>query len=80
MADYAYQLKFVVAAPQDLEEIENILKETGAARSQVVLMPEGTDAETLRDRGRWLADICKRTRFRYGPRLHIDLYGNQRGV
>ncbi|HTD44800.1 MAG TPA: 7-carboxy-7-deazaguanine synthase QueE [Bryobacteraceae bacterium] len=80
MADYAYQLKFVVAAPDDLEEIENILKETGADRSRVVLMAEGTDTETLRDRGRWLADICKREKFRYGPRLHIDLYGNQRGV
>ena len=80
MADYAYQLKFVVAAPEDLEEIENILKETGADRSRVVLMAEGTDAETLRGRGRWLADICKREKFRYGPRLHIDLYGNQRGV
>jgi 7-carboxy-7-deazaguanine synthase len=80
MADYAYQLKFVVAAPEDLEEIESILKETGADRGRVVLMPEGTDTETLRDRGRWLAEICKRERFRYGPRLHIDLYGNQRGV
>jgi len=80
MADYAYQLKFVVAAPEDLEEIENILKDTGADRRRVVLMPEGTDTETLRDRGRWLADICKREKFRYGPRLHIDLYGNQRGV
>ena len=80
MADYAYQLKFVVAAPGDLEEIENILKETGADRSRVVLMAEGTDTETLRDRGRWLAEICKREKFRYGPRLHIDLYGNQRGV
>jgi len=80
MADYAYQLKFVVAAPEDLVEIENILKETGAERSRVVLMPEGTDTATLRERGRWLADICKREKFRYGPRLHIDLYGNQRGV
>ena len=80
MADYAYQLKFVVAAPEDLEEIENILKETGADRTRVVLMPEGTDTETLRDRGRWLAEICKRERFRYGPRLHIDLFGNRRGV
>jgi 7-carboxy-7-deazaguanine synthase len=80
MADYAYQLKFVVAAPEDLEEIETILKETGADRSRVVLMAEGTDTETLRDRGRWLAEICKREKFRYGPRLHIDLYGNQRGV
>jgi 7-carboxy-7-deazaguanine synthase len=80
MADYAHQLKFVVAAPEDLGEIEHILEETGADRSNVVLMPEGTDAATLRERGRWLADICKRERFRYGPRLHIDLYGNQRGV
>jgi 7-carboxy-7-deazaguanine synthase len=80
MADYPYQLKFVVAAPEDLEEIENILRETGADRDRVVLMPEGTDAETLRRRGRWLADICKREKFRYGPRLHIDLYGDQRGV
>ena len=80
MADYAYQLKFVVAAPEDVEEIESVLRETGADRSRVVLMPEGTDIETLRNRGRWLADICKREKFRYGPRLHIDLYGNQRGV
>lgn len=80
MAEYAYQLKFVVAAPEDLGEIENILKETGADRSRVVLMPEGTDTATLRDRGRWLAEICKRERFRLGPRLHIDLYGNRRGV
>jgi len=80
MADYAHQLKFVVAAPEDLKEIGNILEETGADRSRVVLMPEGTDAATLRERGRWLAEICKRERFRYGPRLHIDLYGNQRGV
>jgi 7-carboxy-7-deazaguanine synthase len=80
MADYAYQLKFVVAAPEDLDEVGNILKETGADRSRVVLMPEGTDTGMLRDRGRWLADICKREKFRFGPRLHIDLYGNQRGV
>jgi 7-carboxy-7-deazaguanine synthase len=80
MADYAYQLKFVVAAPEDLKEIESVLRETGADRGRVVLMPEGTDTGTLRDRGRWLADICKREKFRYGPRLHIDLYGNQRGV
>jgi 7-carboxy-7-deazaguanine synthase len=80
MADYDYQLKFVVAAPEDLGEIQDILKETGADRGRVVLMPEGTDSETLRKRSRWLAEICKRERFRLGPRLHIDLYGNQRGV
>ncbi len=42
MAEYPYQLKFVVSDPDDLAEIETILTETDADRSRVVLMPEGT--------------------------------------
>ena len=80
MAEYPYQLKFVVADPGDLAEVETILKETNADRDRVVLMPEGTNSETLSERARWLVEICKRGGFRYGPRLHIDIYGNQRGV
>ena len=60
MADYTYQLKFVVTAPEDMAEIEKIVDETGADRSRVVLMPEGIDAETIRERARWLVDLCKR--------------------
>jgi len=80
MAEYPYQLKFVVSDPDDLTEIEAILKETNADRSRVLLMPEGTSSEALSERARWLVEICKREGFRYGPRLHIDIYGNQRGV
>ncbi len=80
MAEYPYQLKFVVSDPVDLEEIETILSETDADRSRVVLMPEGTSSDTLNERARWLVNICKRVHFRYGPRLHIDIYGNKRGV
>jgi 7-carboxy-7-deazaguanine synthase len=80
MAEYPYQLKFVVSDPGDLTETEAILKETGADRSRVLLMPEGTSTKVLNERARWLVEICKREGFRYGPRLHIDIYGNQRGV
>lgn len=80
MGDYEYQLKFVVARPEDLAEIEVMIDETGADRGRVVLMPEGIDAATLQERSRWLVEICKRENFRYGPRLHIDLFGNLRGV
>ena len=80
MAEYPYQLKFVVSDPGDMQEIEAIHTETDADRSRVILMPEGTDAETLHERARWLVDICKQQRFRYGPRLHINLFGNRRGV
>jgi 7-carboxy-7-deazaguanine synthase len=80
MAAYPYQLKFVIEAPEDLAEVERIVTETEADRNRVILMPEGTDVGKLSERARWLAEICKTTHFRYGPRLHIDLYGNLRGV
>jgi len=80
MSEYAYQLKFVVSAESDLEEIEKIIEETGADRSRVMLMAEGTNVETIYERAQWLVEVCKRERFRYSPRLHIDLWGDKRGV
>lgn len=77
---YPYQLKFVLADPGDLAQVRAIVEETGAARSRVLLMPEGVDAGSLAERGRWLAEICKREGFRFTPRLHIELWGNRRGV
>jgi len=80
MHEYPYQLKFVVSAPEDLVEIGGILEGTGADRARVLLMAEGIDAATIRERARWIAEIAKREGFRYSPRLHIDLWGNRRGV
>jgi len=80
MREYEYQLKFVVSAPEDLVEIGGILEGTGANRNRVLLMAEGTDAATIRERARWIAEIAKREGFRYSPRLHIDLWGDRRGV
>ena len=78
-AEYPYQLKFVVTQPEDLEEIEAGVQATGAARDHVLLMPEGTDPEVVRERGRWISELCKQEGFRYSPRLHVDLWGDQRG-
>jgi len=80
MAEYDYQLKFVVASPEDMAEIAGMLEEIRADRSRVVLMAEGTTSDVIRGRAPWLAEICKREGFRYSPRLHIDLWGNRRGV
>jgi 7-carboxy-7-deazaguanine synthase len=80
MKEYDYQLKFVVSSSDDLPEIEKIVKETKADRARVLLMPEGTTIEAIYERAKWLVEICKRERFRYSPRLHIDIYGDQRGV
>jgi 7-carboxy-7-deazaguanine synthase len=80
MSEYQYQLKFVVASPEDMGEIAKMLEEIQADRSRVVLMAEGTTSDVIHERAAWLAEICKREGFRYSPRLHIDLWGNRRGV
>jgi len=78
--EYAYQLKFVVTSPGDLEEIAEIRNHLSAEPARIVLMPEGTTRELLRERGLWLAEVCKTRGYRYSPRLHIDLWGDRRGV
>jgi 7-carboxy-7-deazaguanine synthase len=80
MERYPHQLKFVIAKAGDLTEVRALLEKLGADRDRVILMPEGTDREVLRERSLWLAEICKQEGFRFSPRLHVELYGNQRGV
>ncbi|MBZ5608995.1 MAG: 7-carboxy-7-deazaguanine synthase QueE [Acidobacteriia bacterium] len=77
---YPYQLKFVIVEPGDLAQVRAMVEEIGAAKGRVLLMAEGIDAAALAERGRWLAEIAKREGYRFTPRLHIDLWGNRRGV
>jgi 7-carboxy-7-deazaguanine synthase len=57
MRSYEHQLKFVVSDPGDMDEIRSLLDQLGADRSKVILMPEGVEAEVLRERSVWLAEI-----------------------
>jgi 7-carboxy-7-deazaguanine synthase len=79
---YPYQFKFVVARPPDIEELEDMLAalDRDVPRHKVLLMPEGTSLEKIRSRAGWLAELCKARGYRYAHRLHIELYGNQRGT
>ena len=79
ISEYGYQLKFVIRDPGDLQEIEKMIEQIGADRGTVVLMAEGTTREVIANRAGWIAEICKKEGFRYSPRLHIDLWGNERG-
>jgi len=82
LAGYGYQLKFVVAQPADVDEIEVMLTVLGGdiPRAKVLLMPEGVTVEALRAKAGWLGELCKARGYRYAPRLHIELYGNKRGT
>jgi 7-carboxy-7-deazaguanine synthase len=76
-----FQLKFVVSGERDLEEIDALLMQLRHWQpDDVLLMPEGVDPATLASRAGWISDVCKRTGYRYCPRLHVELYGNKRGT
>jgi 7-carboxy-7-deazaguanine synthase len=79
---YPYQFKFVVARPEDVEELEHMLAvlHREIPRHKVLLMPEATTLEKMRTRAGWLGELCKARGYRYAHRLHIELYGNRRGT
>lgn len=67
--------KLVVVSKDDLAEIERL----AFPKERVILMPEGTDATTLAERSRWLAEQCTKTGYRLGARLHVHIWGAERG-
>jgi 7-carboxy-7-deazaguanine synthase len=76
-----FQLKFVICEERELAEIEALLKQLkNWSPADVLLMPEGVEGEALAARSVWVAELCKRTGYRFCPRLHISLYGNKRGT
>lgn len=79
---YPYQFKFVVTNPFfEVGEIEEVLRSLPPLDpSRILLMPEGTDVETLRAR---MPEVERRARdqgWGVSPRLHIEMFGNTRGT
>ncbi len=74
------QLKFVVANPADLIEIDTVLAHIrGYQPADIMLMPEGV-AVPDQDSIRWILDACIARGWTYCPRLHIALFGDTRGT
>ena len=80
MARYDYQLKFVIARREDVEEVRVLVERLGADPGRVMLMPEGVEADVVRERSLWLVEACKETEYRFSTRLHVALWGARRGV
>jgi 7-carboxy-7-deazaguanine synthase len=80
IAEFPYQLKFVVDRREDLAEMEaylRLLPDTDAAH--VWLMPQAMTREQLADQTAWLEPEARRLGFQFSSRRHIDLFGNVRG-
>ena len=79
-ADPRAFLKFVIAAPEDVDEVLALQRRYRFKPERVFLMAEGTDSATLRARQAWLSDLCLKHGFRMSDRMHIHLYGDTRGT
>ena len=72
--------KFVVASPQDVDEVRKLQRRYRFKPGHVMLMAEGTTSDVLREREQWLSPLCLELGFRMSDRLHIHLYGDSRGT
>ena len=72
--------KFVVDNESDLNEILSLQRTFEIPSSKILLMPQGVTSESLRNKQKWLVEICKENNFTYTDRLHIHIYGGKRGV
>jgi 7-carboxy-7-deazaguanine synthase len=78
---YDHQIKFVVERKEDFDEIREVLgKVKNIDPARVLIMAQGTTKKQLSEKGRWIVELCKKNRYGFTPRLHIELFGNRRGT
>ena len=74
-----YQIKFVVTIPEDLAEITQLQNELRIPSEKIYLMPEGDKSAIIREKSKWLIELCKEYGFNFSDRLHIHIWGSNRG-
>jgi 7-carboxy-7-deazaguanine synthase len=73
--------KFVVADPvADMPEVDELVSQYEIPSDRVYLMPEGRGPEEVNVGLRGLAEVCKARGYNLTPRMHIDIWGDKRGV
>jgi 7-cyano-7-deazaguanosine (preQ0) biosynthesis protein QueE len=71
--------KFVIVEPTDVDEAAAFAERYEITPARIILMPEGVAPRVLAERSRWLVERCQQTGARLGTRLHVLLWGAERG-
>jgi len=80
VANYNYQLKFVVESVNDLPEIQEVLEQLGnVAPEMVMLMPQAATKEEFLSRSPMVAELCKSAGYAFCQRLQVLLWNAQKG-
>jgi 7-carboxy-7-deazaguanine synthase len=81
IAEYDFQLKFVIDEPDEVAEVEELLLVLPElAPGRVMLMPQGRTAEELAGPSAWLPQTCEERGWTYCPRRQIEWFGPIRGT
>ncbi|WP_428306088.1 7-carboxy-7-deazaguanine synthase QueE [Lacipirellula sp.] len=81
MAEYEYQLKFVVDCVDDVAEVDAMIAELpGVTADRVLLMPQGRTMEEMASRSLWLAELCHERGWQLCPRRQLEWFGPVRGT
>lgn len=79
IAEYDYQLKFVIDCPADVAEVETLIAALpDVALDRVLLMPQGRTAEEAYARGPWIESACRQRGWTYCPRRQLEWFGPMR--
>jgi 7-carboxy-7-deazaguanine synthase len=71
--------KFVIAVESDVDEVCTLRDQYKLAPERILLMPEGRTPDALAKKSAWLPELCVQHGFRFTTRLHIILWGDERG-
>ena len=74
-------LKFVIDHDVDVDEVTTYLKEfPEVTGDNVWLMPQAKTQQELADKSDWVQTAAKHNGFRFSSRLHVEKFGDVRGV
>ena len=71
--------KYVIQSESDLKEMQTLISKYNLVPEKVILMPEAQNKDNLLDKSKWLVELCKAHRYMFYTRLHVLLWGNERG-
>ncbi len=78
-----HQLKFVVNEPHDIKiisELHEALSKSSIRKVNTYLMPQGVTKESIDEKLKWIVPMALEYGFAVSDRLHLRLWGKQRGI
>lgn len=71
--------KFVICREGDFDEIEGVIRLYKLPADKIFLMPEGATRKEVLNKHKFVLKQCKKTGYRFSPRLQIVAWGGRRG-